>query len=640
MRPAPLILLATSGCLEFGLTPIADPSAMDTDTDGTHGGHHGGAETCNGVDDDGDGQIDEGFPDIDDDGVADCRDEDCDVVDLPADSTDLDLRCAQWTSPVEDPWDLRIEWSWSDAASVAMPVVANLDDDDGDGDIDADDVPDIVLSAYSAGELVALSGRTHEVLWRAPGFRGDAGVTVADIDGDARPEVIGISVHNQVVALSDDGSEAWTSPDRFDMLYPIPTVADLDGDGRVEVIADLAVVDGLTGETQAVLDVERTGPWRAPVVADLDDDGRSEILLGNRAFRHDGTLMFEVELPSGALSAFPAVLQADEDAQAEIAWAVGSELVIVEHDGTVRSRSALSRRGRPGPPCAGDLDGDGTPEVVVPSSDALSAFDAQGEPLWSTPVRDSSGAAGCSVFDMNGDGLYEIIYADMNDLLVLDGRSGAILYTNGAHSSVTYFELPVIADVDQDGSAEIIVTSSGLDERVGVTVFGHAGDGWPPAGPTWAVHDYYVSNLTDGGSISSGAEPGWRSHLVFRGRPASTEAGLPDLAVSIVDACVASCEPGGLLRVAFQVRNEGYRVVQPGAELAVDLVEGKARERIRTLFLPRIQPGETLTSDTFDLPWSSLPRDGLEVTVDPANRIHECDEDDNHDTYSELRCAR
>jgi len=637
------ILCCTSGCSEFGLVPHGSGPDGTGDTGAGSGGHHADArpETCNGVDDDLDGEVDEGFGDVDGDGVADCRDEDCEVTPLDASPVDLDPQCTSWTNAVEHPWDLAVEWHWDGAPSVAMPAVANLTDDDGDGDIDALDVPDIAVVTYDEGAIVALSGDDATEHWRAEGFRPDSGVAIADVDVDGEPEVIGITHDNRVRALNANGTVAWTSADSFSLLYPVPTVGDLNADGLPEIIADMAVVRGADGSTVARLDVDRTGPWRAPVVTDLDGDGRQEILLANQVFDASGASLFTVPTAPDTLASFAAIVQADDDPYAEIAWAAGPELILAEHTGEVITRAELSTRARPGPPCVGDLDGDGQPEIVAPASDRHSAFETDGTLMWTARISDSSGAAGCVVFDMDGDAAYEVIYADMRNLYVYDGSTGEVRYEDPAHGSVTYFETPVVADVDQDGSAEIIVSSSGYDGQMGVTVFGHLDDGWPPAGPAWPVHDYYVSNVTDGGSVPADAEPGWKTHLVFRGRPATETTGLPDLAVSFVDACVASCEPGGLLRAAWQVRNEGHRDVPAGTLLAIDVVQGKTRTHLHTVTLPALPAGRALPSQIVDLPWTQVPEGGaLQVTVDPAAQVRECDEDDNTDELRALPCPR
>jgi hypothetical protein len=65
------------------------------------------AETCNGLDDDGDGLIDEGYPDVDGDGVRDCVDpEVCDCTDNDRDGV-VDETCA---------YDLEVQWGSSHGA--------------------------------------------------------------------------------------------------------------------------------------------------------------------------------------------------------------------------------------------------------------------------------------------------------------------------------------------------------------------------------------------------------------------------------------------------------------------------------------------------------------------------------------------
>ena len=79
--------------------------------------------------------------------------------------------------------------------------------------------------------------------------------------------------------------------------------------------------------------------------------------------------------------------------------------------------------------------------------------------LWSKQTRDaSSGGTGSSVFDFNGDGTAEVVYRDECWLRVYNGKDGKTLFAANITSN-TCLELPVIADVDNDGHADIVVTS-------------------------------------------------------------------------------------------------------------------------------------------------------------------------------------
>jgi hypothetical protein len=79
---------------------------------------------------------------------------------------------------------------------------------------------------------------------------------------------------------------------------------------------------------------------------------------------------------------------------------------------------------------------------------------------WSQPSQDcSSRQTGASVFDFEGDGKAEVVYADECFLRVYAGDTGEVLYSS-PRTSATWLEGPVIADVDKDQNTEIVVNSA------------------------------------------------------------------------------------------------------------------------------------------------------------------------------------
>src|SRR5690606_26794498 len=74
-----------------------------------------------------------------------------------------------------------------------------------------------------------------------------------------------------------------------------------------------------------------------------------------------------------------------------------------------------------------------------------------------SPTQDgSSNVTGSSVFDFEDDGRAEVVYGDECFLRVYDGQSGDVLFSQ-RRSSCTWYENPVVAAVDGDFNAEIVI---------------------------------------------------------------------------------------------------------------------------------------------------------------------------------------
>ncbi len=600
-------------------------------------------EECNGVDDDGDGAIDEDFPDANANGRADCLDVECPDVDAPPAAEVATVEACDGTTVCPDPWNIVVEWQYGSGVGYGatnITATGHLTDDDGDGVLgSAGDIPEIVYSDWrerSSEVVTVLAGDGSGVVWEVSGFGSYRAVAMADVDGDGWTEVLGFTADDRVVALDDAGAPVWIS-DVFDFTWGEQiAVADLDGDGLPEVIADEALLNGEDGSTVATLSTAQM--YRSPTPGDLNLDGMQEIVLGPDVYDATGTLLWSAAVPPTS-DTFAALVQADADPEGEVAFVSDLGYQLYDTDGTLLVEVALPSGqpfAFPGPPCVADFDGDGTPELAVATYDNLSVIELDGTVVWSAPTRDW-GPTGCSGFDFDFDGAAEVLTHDIYAVYLLDGRTGTERWswrpgygiTNGQGSEYSY-----VADVDNDGVAEI-VASTNNDSTLGVIVFGQADGDWPAAGPTWGVQDFSESNLEDDGSIPSTPTPPW-DEGVFRARPTRANS-KADLFVDIGAVCVADCDYGPV-EVLVQVTNQGARDVPAGAALEVYAVDDAGDRLVATVTLPELPAGTRIEATTVPLTLADAGTRGLAALVDPAGTVTECDETNNRGEWLDVFC--
>ena len=592
---------------------------------------------------------------------------DCSVALAAATTIDIDKECQVAEVNVDDPWAVQIEWQWTGLSTdgdidqvMMLPAVGNLTDDDGDGRITEADVPDIIAIAFDGTEgwraenvtggsapatLVLLESNTGTEHWSLDGFYWKGGPAIADVTGDGVPEIIAFDERLNVVAVSGEGEILWTSDAGITHYHPQVTVADIDADGSPEVLADRFVLDGATGAVEQTFSLPDEMIARMPASADIDLDGFQEVILGSSCYGHDGALRWSSDI-SGTYGHWVAILDADDDLYGEVAMVGNGELAIYDTDGTELFRNPAGT-GQPGPPCVADFDGDGEAELGWASSSQFNLYELDGSVVWTRAITDETGLAGCSGYDVDGDGAYEVMYADENTFFIFDGATGLTNFSITGHASGTIFEYPIVADVDGDDSAEVVIVSNNFrqDESgwAGVTVLGHAENGWAASGPTWNVHDFAVTNIEQDGTVPRLPDPSWLSYNAYRSRPA-VDAMAVDLYAEITDVCFAGCAADDVVRVAAQVFNQGATRARAGLPLALYRRDGASLTPLTLAYTDdAIAPGEGLPGVEFTLQAGWLEgADGIEVRADDsgsgAGFVDECDEWNNGGEWLELEC--
>ncbi len=580
-------------------------------------------------------------------------------------AVDIDEGC-MLVMPYEefDPVEL-IEWQWSSSAvdpdhdQVMMtPIVIQLSDDNNDGVVDEQDSPDVVFNSYageaytSNGRLRAVSGDDGTDLWTvsdpahatAPG----SGLAAGDLDGDGMAEIVAITDDGEVMLVEHDGAVHGVTLLGYAFGNGThPAVADLEGDGAPEILIGRVILDGSAGFlAEGGYGSGDMGWGPMTFAADVTGNGFQEVVADNAVYRPDGSAVWaEPAGPTG----FPAVADFDLDGDAELVVVSGGSVYLFDAatGAPVWGPSPIVNEGRGGPPTVADYDGDGYPEIGVAGLGAYTVLDTDGSMLWWNPTEDdSSNMTGSAVFDFNGDGVAEVVYADEHALYVYEGPTGTILFVAEDHASGTLWENPVIVDIDHDFSSEIVLASNNMwwEGWTGITVLGAQEQSWYPARGVWNQHAYSITNIEDDGTIPAQPEAPWVEYNSFRQNTLADDSVLhaPNLYTYSAAVCDDSCPDQ--LTLLVRAANAGLADVSPGLGISVWAVPpGQAMQHVTTEYLP-----EALPSGTYSAPLTialdpSLAGAELSVTVDvllnlPEGLHDECDEEDNGVTLTVPPC--
>ncbi|MDG1275687.1 MAG: VCBS repeat-containing protein, partial [Algoriphagus sp.] len=333
-----------------------------------------------------------------------------------------------------------------------------------------------------------------------------------------------------------------------------PGIADFDQDGTPEVYIFNEIFDATSGAKladggnfgQGVSQVKTIGydmnggSISLTVAADLTSNPGLELAAGNTVYNVTNTAGTWSMTPiqagfnvngSAARDGFTSIADINNDGRLDVvvttarqrtvansrtvyAWTVdlaNNPVLIASNtipDSPLSSPLGNQYEAGTGVAFIGDIDGDLAPEIGVTSHKYLTMFEYNGSPMlqirpgYPQVTNDRSGYTLITMFDFNQDGNQELVYRDERELRIIDGVTGGDLATFPVYSA-TAGEGAIVADLDSDGQAEIVVTDSETfpigdfppDPGAYLTVYETASDPWAPARPIWNQYGYFNVNI-------------------------------------------------------------------------------------------------------------------------------------------------
>ncbi|KIG14188.1 Dipeptide-binding ABC transporter, periplasmic substrate-binding component [Enhygromyxa salina] len=508
-----------------------------------------------------------------------------------------------------------VTWPHIQPADDDLPAFYQAVSTPAVGDLDGDCIPEIVFNTYqnssytANGVLRAIHGDTGEKLWTFsdPDHESDSGATpaIGDLDGDGSPEIINPGEGPWLYALSAQGNLLWKSDSYSGSgKSGSPSLANMDLQGNAEIVYGRAVFDSNGALLWQGSDhVGNNGSvGQLSCVADLDGDLRPEVIAGGTAYAFTGTVGVDFDgsvLWKHGSDGYCGIADFQLDGVPEVVVVRSNSIDVLDGPtGTLLASISIAGGGAGGPPNIADFDGDGFPDIGTAGGNnyVVVQFDGvdQLTQLWQASTKDgSSQRTGSSVFDFDGDGRSEVVYGDEWYLRIYPGTEpdcdlmipgpncdgdmtdAEILFID-INSSRTRAEYPVIADVDGDFKAEIIVTtnnesSQGAIGDAGVEVFEDRLDNWVGTLPIWNQHTYHVTNVDAKGGIPIVEENNWQvpvdkpENSYRRNAQGAVANCAPDLVLEDlvqVGACLDN-----MMTLRVRVCNQGCLGVGPGVKV-------------------------------------------------------------------------
>jgi len=255
----------------------------------------------------------------------------------------------------------------------------------------------------------------------------------SDLDGDGKLETIIGALDKRMYAIKSDGQIMDGFPFPTDGLIRSTAAIDSLPNGKKVIVfgsddGNIFAIDN-AGVILKGFPFFTGGPIKSsPVIADLYNDGSKQIIC----FSGSGNL-FVLDFTGQVKNGFPKKIQKIEDSY-------GNLLILSS-------------------PAVGDIDNDGSKEIIVGTSDStLTAVRSDGTLQAGFPVRlDNVIYSSPVISKLNGND-YKIIAGSMNGSLYLINVNGSI--SSNRTIGAGFVSSPIVTDLNRDSTKEIVIADN------------------------------------------------------------------------------------------------------------------------------------------------------------------------------------
>ncbi|MFK7981005.1 MAG: FG-GAP-like repeat-containing protein, partial [Saprospiraceae bacterium] len=413
------------------------------------------------------------------------------------------------------------------------------------GDMDSDGIPDLVGKDPSPGRIQIFNGTDGSIKQSIviPTNSPFSQPTIADVDRDGNGDIFVMVNGNQLRRYEyGNPNVVWQTGNQIGDVstHSSAQVADLDQDGTPEVYVGNRIFNAITGTRLAIgtgstgkaFDSATKNHDKYPIAFDVFAPGDAkpnggtfgpeaqglELIAGNQVYTYtpgngtkdNGSLEVVASISGGDFKdGFTSISDIDGDNLVDIAVMASGKIYVWNPRTQMQIGSTFDIPGTNtgGRINIGDFDNDGMVEIGTAGKSiyVVLEYDAGANALvikWQkTGLDDGSQRTGSTLFDFEGDGINEVVYSEEAHLYVWRGTDGSELVKVPAQAG-TRTEYPVVADVNNDGAAEIIITAQngngpGFSGNDFISVYRSMNTPWVTARKVWNQHGYFVTNIND-----------------------------------------------------------------------------------------------------------------------------------------------